>query len=117
MWPDVVAHKNSFFTFAYDAIAKGTLSGTPLTDAVRQVTDFPAPPRLRAVKNGGCADTAAEIGDRAVSFLTWHANPWSTLDTGSLKQTYPGHDFVLAYWMGRNQGLLADDTPTVCLHR
>jgi len=41
----VSTHKNSFFSFAYGAVHPGGLSGVPLTDAVKQVAEFPAPPR------------------------------------------------------------------------
>ena len=117
MWPEVSAHKNSFFTFAYGATKKATPVGTALADAVRQVASFPAPPRVRVAKTGACSDTAVEIGDRPITYNQWHANPWSQEDSGNAKQTYPGQDYVIAYWMGRSYQLIAEDTPSHCLHR
>ena len=116
MWPDAQGHKNSVFTFQYGAMKKGAFSGMPLTDAVRQITDFPAPPRVAVPKSGDCSPDAVEIGDRPVTYLTWHANPWSRSDSGNLAKTFPGHDYVEGYWLGRSSGFVDDDTPKTCLH-
>ncbi len=116
MWPDASNQKQSLFAFELGAMEPAALTGTPRSDAMRQIQNFPAPPRVRVAKNGGCATDAAEIGDRAVAFLTWHTNPWNAQDTDRATQTYPGHDYLEAYWMGRNYGIVADDTPSRCLH-
>lgn len=117
MWPEVSSHKNSFFTFAYSATKKTVPAGTALADAVRQVVSFPGPARVRVAKAGACSDEAVEIADRPVTYLQWHANPWSKQDDGNPKQTYPGHDYVVAYWMGRSNQFIADDSSSRCLHR
>lgn len=114
MWPDLQTHKNSFFTFGYGAM-KG-VSGLPLTDGVRQITNFPAPPRVRTKQTGGCVEAAGEIQDRRVQYYQWHSNPWDETDDASAKQTYPGHDYLVAYWLGRTGGEVPDDTGPRCLH-
>lgn len=117
LWSDVAKDKNSFFSFGYDAMKPGGLTGASLADATRQVESFPAPPRVRVGKSGACSTTAAEIADRPVVFLSWHTNPWNRSDAGNTSQTYPGHDYLVAYWMGRTGGQIADDTPARCLRR
>jgi len=117
LWSGVSTHKNSFMSFGYELVKKGGLSGTPRTDAVRQIDDFPSPPRVRVTKSGSCNSTAAEIGDRPVSYLTWHSNPWNRTDSGSPGQTYPGHDYLVGYWLGRTSGAITEDTPGRCLRQ
>lgn len=116
MWDDVGGHKNSFFNFGYGRM-KGSLDASATNDATRQVEHFPAPPRIRVDRSGGCSSTPTNIEDRPVYYLTWHSNPWSLDDSGNSKQTYPGHDYLVAYWMGRSGALLADDTKTQCMRR
>jgi hypothetical protein len=116
-WDDSKSHKNSFFNFAYGAANKAGFSGTPLDEAVRQVENFPAPPRIRVAKTGGCAEQAVEIQDRPVVFLQWHTNPWNKDDVARPTQTFPGHDYLEAYWMGRSHGFVAEDTPGRCNHK
>lgn len=116
-WEDSKTHKNSFFNFAYGAVNKAGFTGTPFDDGVRQVENFPAPPRIRVAKTGGCSDPAVEIQDRPVVFLQWHTNPWNKDDTARPTQTFPGHDYLEAYWMGRSNGFLTEDTPTRCNHK
>jgi hypothetical protein len=120
VWDAVADHKNSFFTLGYAAV-DSSLSANALSDGIDQVEDFPKPARVR--KNidsrgeygGSCSDDAVDIEDRPVVFLHWHSNPWSTYDSGDTRQTYPGHDYLVAYWMGRSSGLIDDDTPSRCL--
>ncbi len=120
LWDAVKDHKNSFFTVAYAAVEPGA-SATHVADGLEQIDDFPKPPRVRkridnrSKYGGSCSDDAVDIQDRPFEFLHWHSNPWSTFDEGDTRQTYPGHDYLLAYWMARTNGLLADDTPTRCL--
>jgi hypothetical protein len=116
MWADVGGHKNSFFNFGYGRMT-GSLDATATSDATRQVEHFPAPPRIRVKRSGGCSATPTNIEDRPVYYLTWHANPWSLDDSGNTKQTYPGHDYLVAYWMGRSGGLLQDDTKSQCMRK
>jgi hypothetical protein len=123
MWAEVSAHKNSFFSFEYAEITRNLsgasmLSGTPLTDAVRQVQSFPSPARNRVEKSGSCnTGAAAEIGDRPIVDLQWQHDPWTVSDPGLTRQTEPGHDYTSVYFMGASDGILTDDTPTSCLQQ
>jgi len=120
VWGAVKEHKNSFFTLGYAHI-DSSIAGSYLADGVDQVEDFPKPPRVRksvdsrSEYGGSCSDDAVDIEDRPVDFLHWHSNPWSTYDDGDTRQTYPGHDYLVAYWMGRAGGFIDDDTPNRCL--
>ena len=37
------------------------------------------------------------------------------LDGGDLTRSYPGVDFLAAYWIGRHHGFVDDDTAGTCL--
>ena len=94
-------------------------------------SQFPPPPRIRApvdLRNdpryqpheSGCTDqtshaNAVDVGERVVSDFIWQRNPWGLYDTGNPAVTYPGIDYLAAYWMGRFNGHLGDDTPGLCL--
>jgi hypothetical protein len=128
-WPGFSAHKNVFFSFIY----AGTVPGAPAqvaTDAAAQLAQFPAPPRThRAVDlraepryqphDGTCPDqcshsTAVDVGERPTDDFLWQRAPWRIYDAGDPQRTEPGVDFLVAYWMGRRHGFVADDTPGRC---
>ncbi len=56
-------------------------------------------------------DKAVDVSERVVSDFIWQRNPWGLLDGGNPQLTYPGVDYLVAYWMGRYYGQLQDDTP------
>ncbi|MDP2345474.1 MAG: hypothetical protein Q8O67_31305 [Deltaproteobacteria bacterium] len=113
--------KNAFF----DAMTVGAHQslGRPVDPTIAsatlaQIEDFPSPPRVRRDVDGGqggCADDALDVSDRPVVYFQWHSNPWNTRDDGDARQTYPGHDYLVAYWFARMHGLLEDERPEVCL--
>ena len=127
LWDYVDDHRNAFFSFIYAAEYDGADPGVA-TAAARDLRDFPAPPRIRREvderggrygRMDGCssdiAARAVDLEDRPVKFFQWHSSPWELLDRGSERQTYPGHDYLLAYWMGRSHGFIEDDAAGTCL--
>jgi hypothetical protein len=130
MWPAFVNTKNSFFSFIY-AGTYASADATVATSAAAQLAQFPAPPRVQhAVNDTGMAKYSAldpscpgevahagavDVGDRVVGDFLWQREPWSLTDPGNVAQTYPGVDYLVAYWMGRKHGFIADDTPNECL--
>ena len=131
LWPSFASTKNPFFSFIY----AGTVSGVPasvVSIAATQLGQFPPPPRVRFPvdlradarypHDATCADqvdhsTAVDVGDRVVGDFLWQRDPWQLFDPGDVWQTEPGVDYLVAYWLGRRHGFLADDTPGRCLAR
>ncbi len=129
MWPAFVHTKNPFFSFIYTN-SYPAADPTVAPDALAQLSGFVAPPNVqRAVDlrtnvkyphDATCADqvdhaTAVDVGDRPPGDFMWQRAPWSLYDVGNPGQTFPGVDYLVAYWMGRDQKLIADDTPGACL--
>ncbi len=130
MWPEFVHTKNVFFSYIYAANAPAP--GAEVIDsAAAQLAGFPPPPRVRVPVDlrfdpryvphqEGCTDqcrhdNAVDVAERVVSDFIWQRNPWGLFDGGNPHQTYPGVDYLVAYWMGRFHGFLDDDTPGRCL--
>ncbi len=128
-WSDVQTHKNAFFGLMTAAVTP-TAPATIAQMAREQVTDFPPPPRVeRAVdlrndpqyrsRESGCTDQLAhtdaiDTGDRATYYFTWHSSPWELRAPADARQTYPGHDYLLAYWMARATGVMSADRAATC---
>ena len=45
----------------------------------------------------------------------WQRTRGGSTTAATPRQTEPGVDFLVAYFMGRNHGFIADDTPGTCL--
>ena len=71
--------------------------------------------RVAVVDAGARYPSGHDVGERVVSDFIWQRNPWGLYDTGNPAVTYPGIDYLAAYWMGRFNGHLGDDTPGLCL--
>jgi len=118
---DLGADKNAFF----DAMTVGAEQalGRPAdvaiaTQARAQVADFSPPPRVVGTQNGRqCSSDALDVSDREVVYFQWHSNPWDGDADANPRQTYPGHDFLVAYWLTRLHGVVSDERPEVCLQR
>lgn len=130
MWSSFVHTKNCFFSYIY----AGTVPGhdpAVLDAAAVQLAQFPSPPRvdwsvdLRTdprylPHEDGCDDQvhhgdAVDVGERCAADFIWQSKPWELYCEGNPQVTYPGVDFLVAYWMGRHHGFLADDSPGRCL--
>jgi hypothetical protein len=130
MWPEFVSTKNPWFSFIYAAnVPYADSSVTP--SAANQLSQFPPPPRVRVAVDlrsdgrympheSGCTDQvdhsmAVDVGERVVSDFIWQRHPWGLFDAGLANRTYPGVDYLAAYWLGRRHGFLTDDNPGTCL--
>jgi hypothetical protein len=129
MWPEHEHTKNCFFYYIYGANWPG-LDPAVIQLANNQLAQFPEPPRIRVpvdLRNDAryphdpdCTDQttrdrAVDVGERVTSDFIWQRNPWGLYDAGHPALTYPGVDYLLAYWMGRYYGFIDDDTPGKCL--
>jgi hypothetical protein len=130
MWPVFAPTKNSFFSFIYAANAQAP-DASVVSIAKDQLGQFPAPPRIHVPvdlrgnakympHDATCADQtdhggAVDVGARPVGDFLWQRQPWGLYDGGDPKQSEPGVDYLVAYWMGRRHDFFADDTPAVCL--
>jgi hypothetical protein len=86
---------------------------------VKEARDFRADSRYMPHESS-CTDqvvhtSAVDVADRVVSDFIWQRHPWGLFDSGNPSQTYPGVDYLAAYWIGRFHGFLTDDTPGTCL--
>ncbi|HUU00124.1 MAG TPA: hypothetical protein VM425_01645 [Myxococcota bacterium] len=130
MWPEHEHTKNCFFFYIYTAADPVAYAGAA-TIAGQQLAGFPPPPRVRVPVDlradsrylphqSGCdnqttRDKSADVAERVVSDFIWQRNPWQLFDEGTPQLTYPGVDYLVAYWLGRYLGQLQDDTPGRCL--
>jgi hypothetical protein len=136
LWPAVAADKNVFFAFIYaslmsEGVPEGVPEDTPDLQAVidthvAQLDGFPLPPnQARPVDLLGiypestrCPDLAAEaidVADRVPATFIWERQPWKLQDPGVPNRLYGGVDYLLAYWLGRHHGFIAEDAPGTCL--
>lgn len=129
MWAEFATTKNSFFSFIYAANTPGAASSIT-TEAATQLNGFPPPPRVRTAVNlmsnpayqpheAGCSNQtshggAVNVSERVTSDFIWQRHPWGLLDGGNPAVTYPGVDYLVAYWLGRHHGYIADDTSGRC---
>jgi hypothetical protein len=130
LWPAYVNTKNSFFSFIYASNYASAAASVP-TSAATQLAQFPAPPRIVHAVNdtanpayasldSACPGevahtTSVDVGDRVVGDFLWQREPWTLTGGADVSQTYPGVDYLVAYWMGRHHGFITDDTPNECL--
>ena len=129
IWPRVRTHENALFSFIYGSATVG------LEDEMRRMGDELAGFRSPVIRRGrtdlrsrytaresGCRDElahdqAVRIRDRIIQGFVWQAHPWTLVDEGREGQTYPGVDYLIAYWMGRRHGFVASDERHRCLRR
>ncbi|MBW2704368.1 MAG: hypothetical protein JRF33_26415 [Deltaproteobacteria bacterium] len=130
MWTEHQNTKNSFFFYMYAAIDPMTYANAAQI-AGEQLAGFPPPPRVKVpvdLRNDSryfphesdCTDQtdhdgAVDVADRVVRDFIWQRNPWELYDPGIDILTFPGVDYLVAYWMGRRYEHLQDDTSGTCL--
>lgn len=130
LWPAFAATKNSFFSFI-DAAVGSAPPADVAADGVAQLRGFPPAPRIHGPvdlrsspkypsRDGSCADevdhaSAVDVADRPAADFLWQRHPWGLYDPGDPAQTYPGVDYLVAYFLGRRHVLLDDDTAGTCL--
>ncbi len=128
MWSQVVGHKNAYFDYiAASQGPAGLVSAGELEATAGQLAEFVPPPKARvAVNNAGsypadpdCAGLSSvpiDVGDRVPSDFIWQHHPFALATDNPVPQlTYAGADYLVAYWLGRYHGYLADDAADTCL--
>jgi hypothetical protein len=127
MWPYVKDHKNVFFSYIYASqAAQSAATQAVATAAGAQLQGFPPPPNAeKPIDNTGkypvsldCDNqitVAADVADRQAAYFLWERHPFYLKLAGNPLVVRPGVDYLLAYWMGRAYGLLADDAAGTCL--
>jgi hypothetical protein len=127
LWAESHNHKNVLFAFLYASQAPPE----DTTDAVvarhaAQLDLFPAAPNLDLPRDlrgeypedsscRGLSSVAIDVDDRVPSAFIWERDPWRLYSAGTPNRLFPGVDYLLAYWLGRHTGLIADDAPGTCL--
>jgi hypothetical protein len=56
-----------------------------------------------------------DVGARPVDDYLWQNGPWNLTSAADLAHTYPGVDYLIAYWLGRHHGFIAPDDVAECL--
>jgi hypothetical protein len=127
MWLSVANHKNVFFAYIHASQASSsTNTAAVISSHNAQLEQFPpAPYTAIPVDNtpkysvdpncSGLASEAIDVGDRVPWAFLWERNPWLLTDPGEPHFVYPGVDYLIAYWMARTYGFMADDAPGTCL--
>ncbi|MCC6994246.1 MAG: hypothetical protein IT370_06410 [Deltaproteobacteria bacterium] len=125
--PIVAGHRNAYFDFI--AAAQGPAGLVPageLATTVTQLAGFPPPPRASlAVDNSaqypakpGCANQstgAVAIGQRVAQDFLWQHHPFRLRNEFvDARHVFPGADYLIAYWLGRQHGFISDDAPNTC---
>ncbi len=130
MWNEFENTKNCFFSFIYASTFPGA-STSIASDAALQLAGFPPPPRvvvavdLRSTAKylpheSGCTDQtdhdgAVDVADRVVGDFMWQRHPWGLFSLPDLAGTFPGIDYLIAYWLGRKENYISDDNEGTCL--
>jgi hypothetical protein len=129
MWEVVKDHKNVWFAYIYASQADPSDNlGAVATAHTSQLEQFPQAPNLARGRdlrnaypaNDNCPDepissVAVDVGDRVPSIFMWERHPWTLVGPENLRFVFPGHDYLIAYWMGRRYGFIDDDTAGTCL--
>ncbi|NEX23213.1 hypothetical protein G3480_23430 [Thiorhodococcus mannitoliphagus] len=127
MWEEVKDHKNVFFAFIYASQAAAEDEVQSVADFhADQLARFPTAPNLALPRDltgkypeseqcEGLSAVAVNVDERVPASFTWERQPWKLVDGGTPNQVYGGVDYLMAYWMGRYYGFIADDAPGTCL--
>jgi hypothetical protein len=126
-WPEVEDHKNVLFAFINTSQAHASVNVPPIINShLAQLELFPtAPNDAPPVDNtweytenplcSGLSSVAIDVDDRVPRMFMWEKNPWKLVDAGIPNYLHTGVDYLIAYWMARYYGYLADDAVNKCL--
>lgn len=130
MWSEFKNAKNPFFAFIYSGTNPDYADPAISRDALSQLSGFPPAPRVKwavdlrndpkySSREPECGDqpshdTAIDVADRRPEDFLWQRHPWDLVEPGDESQTYPGIDYLVAYWLGRHHELIEDDTEHSC---
>ncbi len=121
LWSEVADHKNVFFAFIYasqaapedavdDVIATHLAQLGGFSDAPQLA--LPLDMRWKYPEDPQCpglATSATDVADRPAATFIWERQPWVRFAAGTPNLVYPGVDYLLAYWLGRQAGFIAAD--------
>ena len=118
LWAEVADHNNVLFAFIYAAqAAPEDAVDEVIATHLAQLGGFPdAPQRALPLdvrwkypedpRCPGLAATATDVADRPAATFIWERQPWVRFAAGTPNLVYPGVDYLLAYWLGRQSGFL-----------
>jgi hypothetical protein len=127
LWPAVADHKNPFFAYIYASQAPAGIDVSGIVAPhTAQLSGFPSAPNeavavdLRGIypEDSACpgqSSIAIDVSQRVPATFLWQHQPWKLHDPGVPHRLFGGVDYLLAYWMGRYFGFIADDSPETCL--
>jgi hypothetical protein len=123
VWPAVSGHKNVFFGYIRASQSPPDLETAAIAAAAgSQLAGFRQPPLSREYRDNrstylenpvcpGNALVAIDVADRLPADFIWQKNPFTLVtENPDPRYVYPGVDYLIAYWMGRYHGFLADDS-------
>ncbi len=114
-------HRNVLFAFLY---ASQTAPEDAVDDIIAthlaQLGGFPYAPQLALPLDvrwkypedpqcPGLAASATDVEDRPGATFIWERQPWVRFEAGTPNLVYPGVDYLLAYWLGRQSGFMEAD--------
>jgi hypothetical protein len=129
-WPAFLGHKNTFFTFlsganmtspdaAAIASARDQLAQFPASRMIRHAVDHRSDPQFMPHQSScthkASNTTAIDVKDRVRDGFLWQRDPWQLHDDGDAAHTFAGVDYLVAYWLGRQHGFVAEDAEGTCL--
>jgi len=127
MWSLVSGHKNPYYNYvAATHGPKGLVKPTEITATNEQLDGFGPPPKARLALDNkdkypshpdcpGKSTVPIDVRHRAPSDFLWQHHPFQIEITNpEPRLVYSGADYLLAYWLGRYYGHLADDVPNTC---
>ena len=128
VWSVVKEHKNLYFTYVTASQAsKGFVSSKQLQEAEKQLKSFVAPPKAQVLVDNTAhyphhskcpklSSKAIDVGTRVAKDFLWQHHPfYLKTEIVAPQLVYPGVDYLVAYWLGRYYGYVADDAPQTCL--
>jgi len=128
MWPPVIGQKNPYFDFIAAAQGPaGLVTADDLDATAVQLGQFVAPPKARLPVDNrdiypedpdcpGQTTTPVDVRHRVANDFLWQHHPFEiAISNPEPRLVYPGADYLIAYWLGRERGYLTDDAPDTCL--
>ncbi len=127
MRPFVVGHFNAYFDYiAASQGPAGLVDANALVTTSAQLAGFRPPPKAAIpVDNRGNYPASTEcpnqstipvdVADRVPLDNLWQHHPFRLVnELVGPTHVYPGTDYLMAYWMGRRYGYVADDGGNTC---
>ncbi|MBX3269650.1 MAG: hypothetical protein KF729_05290 [Sandaracinaceae bacterium] len=121
----VMGHANAYFDFVAAAQGTGLIGAAELSHTVEELLGFPLPPKAsspvdlrgRYPEDASCGQstTPVRVRERVPRDFMWQHHPFQLVSVeDDPRHVFPGTDYLLAYWLGRHHGFVADDAPGTC---